>query len=184
LTSSPLLAAALPAADRALSPSLLRGAGFVRLGVVLREVDAVPAADDLRVAGLAGGDLAADATSSAVDFEAADFEAGDFPAAGFVRDDFPAADFVPDDRVAADDRDDLAAGFRAPVPLARAVRVVPGVAAPVFVPPARLPGGDAGTSASSCSLRRRLPMPTPASTTLRPCSIAVSRMSLGVSGMR
>jgi hypothetical protein len=204
LTSSPLPAAASPAADRGLSPPLLRGAGFAARPGALRDVDPAPAVDALRVAGFAGGDLAADATSLAVDFEAADLAADDLAPDDrvdedvepedfavddrlpddFAPDDFAAADvFAPDDRVAADDRDDLAAGFRAPFALARAVRVDPGVAAPVLVPPARLPAGGAATSASSSSLRRRLPMPAPASTTLRPCSIAVSRMSLGVSGM-
>jgi hypothetical protein len=129
-----------------------------------------------------------------VDFDAAGLEAVDdfeavegFEAAGFdFAAVFPAAAFAPDVFVA--DARRFAAGLRVPAArpalpdAVRAVRVVPGVARPVFAPPAR---GPAVASVSFSPRRRRFPISeAPASTTLRPCSMAVSRMFFGVRGMR
>ena len=76
-------------------------------------------------------------------------------------------------------------GLRALVPDARErwVRVVPGVAAPVFVPPARGAGaGDSGVVSGSSSWSRRK-RPVASETTLRPRSTTSEMRSLGVIAM-
>jgi hypothetical protein len=127
-------------------------------------------------AGFAGDALAAEDTRSAVDFDAAAFEAGvaaaRFEAAeDLVARGFDAARFDLDAGFEAA-RFDVAGFFAGARRLAAGFRVP----APAF--------GAGATRASSSSRRKRLPISTPASTTLRPCSMAVSRMFLGVSGMR
>jgi hypothetical protein len=161
---------------------LAAAAGFAAEGFDAAE-DVVEADFDAPVEGFAAGGVDAELVDEGF---AAD---GFATVAGFAADGFAAvAGFGADGFAAA------AAGLRAPVPAARpvlpdaarAVRVVPGVAPPVLAPPARVPaaGGGAVTSASFSSRCRRLPIPAPAPTTLRPCSIAVSRIFFGVSGMR
>jgi hypothetical protein len=168
--------------------------------------------DVFDAADLAAGFAAVDFAAFGFAFAALERDAVAFEAAGLVVDvvvacgsaasvDFPGAGFAAAERFAAADfaavvlvgfARDFAAGLRVPAArpelpdAVRAVRVVPGVAPPVLAPPARVPAA-AGvvTSASLSSRRRRLPISEPApETTLRPCSMAVSRMFLGVSGMR
>lgn len=178
MTSSPLVAAASLAGVFSLPPGLRRGVLFVPPRVLVLPLAGFDAGGF--GAGSAGDDFAADETSLAVDFAAADFD-GDRFVGGFE-----AADAL----LAADDLADVVrvdAGLRAARPAlpdaARAVAVVPGVVAPA----ARVAAGAGPvgvTSVSRSSRRKRLPSPAPAPTTLRPCSIAVSRMFFGESGMR
>jgi hypothetical protein len=159
-TSPPLLAAASLAGVFSLPPGLRCGVRFAPPRVLVLPLAGFDAGRF--GAGSAGEDFAADETSSAVDFDAADLD-GDDLAAGLDADFAVDDDFAADALLAADD-------------FADDVRVAAGLAAgagPVGV-----------TSVSRSSRRKRLPSPAPASTTLRPCSIAVSRMFLGESGMR
>jgi hypothetical protein len=162
------------------------------------------AADDFAGVDFAAAGFAAD-DFAAVAFDAAGFvddvvvacglaASVDLPGAGFAAAlrDRPADDDFAADRAAEDFADCVGfarargfdAGLRVALPpdAARAVRVVPGVDPPVRVPPARVPAVDV-TSVSLSSRRSRLPISGTASTTLRPCPMAVSRTFFGVSGM-
>ena len=200
-TSFALSAAALLAVLRDVAPALLREVvAPAPVFVVFFAADGFDA--DRFAAGLAGDALAAEPTDFRVEPEAAAFDADDL-AAGFAAPAFgfeaavdfgfdAAVDFGFDAAVADRLR---AAGLRPADPdarpsladAARAVRVEPDVALPVFAPAARgaagvsaRAGGDDAVSPSSSRRRRS----TPAPTTLRPCSSAESRMFLGERGMR